>query len=271
MLPQPFDRPQDRIHIIRQGAFRNLNADHGRRNLIFLYQVDKMFRDVREIEIHPGHIHGNRHRLDAPLPDIADPPGHAFPHAAVDLENIAGFFQHRHKPGRRNQLPFVVPACQRLAADDLAAFHHDLGLDVENEFPIPQPVLHIQHHHLVFPLVLVVFLAVEMVTPQELALDILQRPQGPVIHGRHRLPPVRGKVDAQHRSEPFRAVQHTVNSIRFRDKIPVILFLCRQDRTEHITAGIPADTVKLLRNGPHHVRQVLQIGVARLAAENIII
>ena len=271
VLPHPLDGIQDGIHVIRQGAFRNLYTDHGRIQLVLLHQIDEMLRNVRKIEIHPGHVDRNGNGLNAPLLHIAEPLRHILPHGAVNLVNIACLLQNRDELHRRDQLALVHPAHQRLTADDLAVADQHLGLHIKDELVVAQAVLYIQDHHLVFLLVVVGLLAVEMIPLQELAFDVVQRAQRPVVHGRHRLPAVRGEVDAQHGGEAFRTVQHAVDGVRFRHKVTVVLLLRRNKGAEGIAARISADAVVPFRDLVHRRSQILQVGVARLPSENIVV
>ena len=83
-----------------------------------------------------GNIDRNRDDLFSFLQPVPYKPEYFVPYMNINIDNKTVFFQHRNKLPRPNDaIDGMMPSDKSLAANNLTAFHIDLGLDKKPELP----------------------------------------------------------------------------------------------------------------------------------------
>ena len=143
-LPQAGRRFNDLVGVLGVGALRDLQMEPRGRQPVFPHRSQQDLRDIRLIDVRPGHVDGDRDGRQAGVVPLAQEGTTPVPDEAVQLGDEPVALEEGDELRGGLEAPLGVrPAHQRLRARQAAVPDPVFGLEIDLELPLRQGGLHI--------------------------------------------------------------------------------------------------------------------------------
>ena len=262
VLPQLRHRGMNPVGIRHVGGLRDLHLQQLHRHGILPGQLQQHIRHVHAHKIDPGDVDGDRHRPDAIIQQLSQPPADRLPDILVQIADDPVFFQDRNEDRRRDiDAVRAAPPGQGFGADDGAGGNVDLGLEKEGDLSGFEGLVEGRQDPELFHVALMGLRVVDPDMGLEVVLDFLRRQGGAVKEIQGVVVRFVDQADAQHREEAPGGGKAVDGPAEIAEEPVDHLGIVGKEQAEVILAPVAGETAPLLGEEHQDFREADQQGI----------